>query len=142
MVTEVMVTAVRFVRAGETLVTASRMMNQFDIGCLLVGSDGHAAGILTDRDIVLRGVASGDDPATITVAEVMTPDPVFCWVHDSVSQAARIMQDSQVRRLPVFNHDWSVTGIVTISDISNHVSHRIAGELIDAITQPHHHSCR
>ena len=139
-VTEVMVTGVRFLRAGESILTAAKIMKRFDIGCLLVGSERHAAGILTDRDIVLRGVASGNDLATITIAEIMTPDPMFCWVYDSVSQAAKIMQDSQVRRLPVFNNDRTVAGIVTVSDISNHVSHRIAGELIDEITQPHHHS--
>jgi CBS domain-containing protein len=138
-VTEVMVTVVRFLSADETLVTAAKVMKRFDIGCLLVGSEGHAAGILTDRDVVLRGVASGDDPSTITIAEVMTADPMFCWVDDTVRQAARIMQDSQVRRLPVLNPDRTVAGIVTISDISNHVSHRVAGELIDALSRPPHH---
>ena len=135
-VAEVMVTAVRLLAADKDLITAARLMKRFDIGCVLVGSKGHVAGILTDRDIVLRGVASGEDLSTVTIAEIMTPDPMFCWVKDSIEKAAWIMQDSQVRRLPVLNDDRTVAGIVSISDISNHVSHRVAGELIDAISSP------
>ena len=135
-VAEVMVTAVRLLAADKDLITAARLMKRFDIGCVLVGSKGHVAGILTDRDIVLRGVASGEDLSTVTIAEIMTPDPMFCWVKDSIEKAAWIMQDSQVRRLPVLNDDRTVAGIVSISDISNHVSDRVAGQLIDAISSP------
>lgn len=138
-VTEVMVTVVRFLDADQTLLTAAKVMKRFDIGCVLVGSQGHAAGILTDRDVVIRGVSTGEDLSTITIAEVMTPDPMFCWVDDSIGQAVRIMQDNQVRRLPVLNDNRKVAGIVSISDISNHVSHRAAGELIDAISTPRHY---
>lgn len=135
-VNEVMMSVVRLVDADQTLLTAAKIMKRFDIGCVLVGSEGHAAGILTDRDIVTRGVATGEDLSTITIAEVMTPDPMFCWASDSIRQAVRIMQDNQVRRLPVLNDDRTVAGIVSISDICNHVSYQVAGELIDAISSP------
>jgi len=133
-VAEVMVTVVRFLDADVSLQTAARIMKRFDVGCVLVGSEGHAAGVLTDRDIVLRAVASGEDLSTITIAEVMTPDPMFCRVDDSIAQAIRIMHDHEVRRLPVLNQDRTVAGIVSISDISKHVSHRVAGELIDTVS--------
>lgn len=135
-VAEVMVSSVNLLGADANLLTAARMMKRFDIGCVLIGSDGHLAGILTDRDIVLRGVATGEELDTVTMAEIMTPDPMFCWARDSIEQAIRIMHDSQVRRLPVLNEDRTVAGIVSISDICKHVSHRKAGELIDAIASP------
>ena len=135
-VAEVMVTAVKFLDACQTLESAARIMKRTDVGCVLVGSEGHAAGILTDRDVVIRGVATGEDISTITIAEIMTPDPMFCWIDDSIEQAIRIMQDNRVRRLPVLNDDRTVAGIVSISDISNHVSYQVTGELIDTLSSP------
>ena len=99
---------------------------------------GHAAGILTDRDLVVRGIASGIDPSTISVVEIMTRDPMFCSVDDSVRRAARSMQDSQVRRLPVLTHDRTVAGIVSLGDICNHSSSQVSGTLIQTLSQcPH-----
>lgn len=135
-VTEVMMTSVKFLDAAQSVLAAARIMKKINVGCLLVGSRGHAVGIVTDRDIAIRAVASGDDISSVTIAEVMTPDPMFCWVSDSIEQAVRIMQDNRVRRLPVLNKDRTVAGIVSISDISNHVSYKVTGKLLDTLSSP------
>lgn len=138
-VTQIMATAVHMLNPGESLVTAARSMREADIGCVLVGSNGHLAGIVTDRDIVLRGIAKGNHASDMTVAEVMTRDPMFCSVDDTVLQAARIMKDNQVRRLPVLNAERTVVGIVSLGDICTHAPQNVAGELIETISTPERH---
>lgn len=138
-VTEIMASAVQILEPGESLVTAAGIMKEFDIGCVLVGSNGHLAGIVTDRDFVLRGIAVGNHVSDMTIAEVMTRDPMFCSVDDTVLQAARIMKDNQVRRLPVLNADRTVAGIVSLGDICTHAPHNVAGELIETVSTPEHH---
>lgn len=138
-VTEIMSSAVQMVEPETDLVAAANLMRKFDIGSLLVGSNGCVAGIVTDRDMVLRGMATGNHVTDLTVAEVMTRDPMFCMVDDTVVQAARIMEDSQVRRLPVLNPDRSVAGIVSLGDICTHTPRNLAGELIEEVSKPAHH---
>ena len=116
-VAAVMSSPVQMVDPETDLVTAAGLMKEFNIGCLLVGSSGHLAGVVTDRDIVLRAVTSGNHYADITVAEVMTRDPMFCVADDDIVQAARIMQECHVRRLPVLGADRTVVGIVSWSDL-------------------------
>lgn len=138
-VTEIMSSAVQMVDPETDVVTAARLMREFDIGCLLVGANGRVAGVVTDRDMVLRGMTTGNDVSDLTVAEVMTRDPMFCMVDDTVLQAARIMKDSQVRRLPVLNADRTVAGVVSLGDICIHSPRNVSGELIEEVSKPAHH---
>lgn len=138
-VKEIMSSAVQMVAPETDLVTAARVMKEFDIGCLLVGANSCVAGIVTDRDMVVRGIACGNHVSDLTVAEAMTRDPMFCMADDTVMQAARIMEDNQVRRLPVLNADRTVAGIVSLGDICTHAPKNLAGELIEEISKPAHH---
>lgn len=138
-VTEIMAGAVQIVEPDDDLATAARIMRDFDIGCLLVGSDSRVVGIVTDRDLVIRGLAAGPEAATTSVAEVMTRDPMFCSVNDTVRQAAMIMEHNQVRRLPVLNADRTMAGIVSLGDICTHSPRTLAGELIEEVSRPTHH---
>jgi len=138
-VQEIMASAVQMVEPDKDLVSAAGRMKQYDIGCVLVGYGDHLAGIVTDRDIVLRGVATGNGTNDITVSEVMTRDPAFCSVDDTVRQAAMIMEDNQVRRLPVLDAQRKVVGIVSLGDICTHAPHALSGELIESVSTPAHH---
>lgn len=138
-VTEIMASAVQILAPEENVVEAARIMKQFDIGCVLVGSSDQVAGILTDRDIVLRGVASGKALSEMTLGEIMTRNPAFCSIDDTVQQAARIMEKHQVRRLPVLNTDRTLAGIVALGDICTHAPQNLAGELIEEVSSPVHH---
>jgi CBS domain-containing protein len=133
-VSEIMASAVQMLDPGENVMKAARVMKEFNIGCVLVGSEGHVAGIVTDRDIVLRGVAMEEDISEMTLAEIMTWDPMFCSVDDTIRQAARIMQDYQIRRLPVLAANRTVVGIVSLGDICSHVPANLAGELFDSLS--------
>jgi CBS domain-containing protein len=133
---EIMCSVVRMLNPDQNLVAAARLMKQHDIGCILVGSEGHLVGIVTDRDIAVRGVLRDCKPGSIRLAEVMTRDPVFCKVDDTLLQIARIMEENQVRRLPVLDAGRRVVGLVSMSDVCAHAPHQISGELIRAVSRP------
>jgi CBS domain-containing protein len=138
-VRQIMASSVRLLDPHDNLVRAARQMKKFDIGCVLVGSWGRVAGIVTDRDMVLRCLAIGYDPAEVTLAEVMTRDPTFCVAYDSVLQAARIMRDNQVRRLPVLESDRNLAGIVSLGDVCARCPPNLAAWLIEAVSRPRNH---
>jgi len=137
-VNEIMANIVQIVGWEEPLQKVARIMRDHDIGCVLVGSKDKVDGILTDRDIVCRGLAIGAPLDCMTAADVMTPDPVSCRLDDTVNQAAFIMEKNQVRRLPVLDGDNHLAGIVSLGDISTHTRHQLAGELIEEVSKPVH----
>jgi CBS domain-containing protein len=92
-------------------------MSQDDIGAVLVTEQGRVSGILTDRDIVVRGVAEGRDPAATRVSEVCTSDPVTLTVDQNVEDAIRLVREQDVRRIPVVQ-DGRPAGIVSIGDLA------------------------
>jgi len=96
---------------------AQRMKNE-DIGALPVGENDRLIGMVTDRDIAVRGVADGRDPTSTTVRDVMSEKIYYCFEDDDVEDAAKCMADNQVRRLPILNRDKRLTGIVSLADIA------------------------
>lgn len=138
-VKEIMASVVHMVQPEDDLATAAGMMKEFDIGCVVVGSEDGLVGIVTDRDLVIRGLAAGADAASMSVAEVMTRDPMFCSVDDTVRQAAMIMEHNQVRRLPVLDADRKVVGVVSLGDICTHAPMNLSAELIESVSKPAHH---
>lgn len=102
-----------------TVRDAAQLMRDEDIGDVIVCKDGKIAGIVTDRDITVRAVADGKDPASTTLADVCSDD-VFCLSpDDSVEDAVRLMTDRAVRRLPVVQDNTPV-GIVSLGDVATH----------------------
>ena len=137
-VSEIMANIVQTVGLEDSLTEVARIMKEHDIGCVLVGTREEPDGILTDRDIVVRGLASGAPLDIMTATDVMTLDPVTCRLDDTINQAAFIMEKHQVRRLPVMDDDNRLVGIVSLGDISRHSRHRLAGELIEEVSKPAH----
>jgi CBS domain-containing protein len=137
-VNEIMANIVQIVGWEDSLLMVARIMRDHDIGCVLVGSKDKVDGILTDRDIVCKGLAMGAPLDCMTAADVMTRDPVSCRLDDTVNQAAFIMEKNQVRRLPVLDDDNHLAGIVSLGDISRHTRHQLAGELIEEVSKPVH----
>jgi CBS domain-containing protein len=97
---------------------AARRMRDEDFGALPVGENDRLTGMVTDRDITVRAVAEGRDPATTTVRDVMSEKVFYCFEDDDVEDAARCMADNQVRRLPILNRDKRLTGIIALADIA------------------------
>jgi CBS domain-containing protein len=114
---EVMTADPHTVRADATLEDAAREMKEDDIGAVLVEDNGSVAGILTDRDIVVRAIAEGRDPSSTKVADVATRDVKSLSPDSSVEDAIRIVREQNVRRIPVVQ-DGRPAGIVTIGDLA------------------------
>jgi CBS domain-containing protein len=114
---EVMTSDPRTVEPDATVADAARVMAQDDIGAVLVTEQGRVSGILTDRDIVVRGVAAGRDPGATRVTEVCTSNPVTLTVDQSVEDAIRLVREQDVRRIPVVQ-DGRPAGIVSIGDLA------------------------
>ena len=93
-------------------------MRDEDIGALPVGENDRLIGMVTDRDIAVRGVAEDRAPETTTVRDVMSEKVYYCFEDDDVEDAARCMAENQVRRLPILNRDKRLTGIVSLADIA------------------------
>lgn len=96
---------------------AARRMEEHNVGCLLVTTDGYAKGILTDRDIVLKVIAKGSDPILIKVADIMQPHVIAAGPEMDVLEASRLMSFNHVRRLPV-QENGQIVGIVSAMDLA------------------------
>ena len=117
-VNEIMSTEVRVIEPGATLREAALLMQELDVGALPVCRGNTLLGMVTDRDITVRGVAAGLLPDTACVSDVMTADPQFCTEDQDTEDVMRTMGIAQVRRLPVVNMDKELVGIVSIGDMA------------------------
>jgi CBS domain-containing protein len=135
---DIMTANVECVRPNATLQEAARKMRDLDVGPLPVcGDDDRLAGIITDRDIAVRAVAEGKDPRTTAVREVMTEEIISCFEDQDVDDAARVMEQRQVRRLVVLNRDKRLVGIVSLGDLAVEAGARpTAGEVLREISEP------
>ena len=117
-VSEMMNANVVSITPDENATLAARLLNRHNIGSLPVCSlDGRLRGIVTDRDIVLRCVAAESDPNTTKVRDIMSRSVVSVAPEDDVHEAARIMAQEQVRRLPVMQ-DGRVIGMLSLGDMA------------------------
>jgi len=137
-VQEVMTRGVECIRPDSKLDEAARRMRDLDVGPLPVcGPDDRLVGIITDRDLVIRGVAEGLDPKTTPVSEVMTPNILTVYDHQDVEEAAQVMKDKQVRRLVVLDRTKKMVGIVSLGDLAVDTGDELlAGEALEAISEP------
>jgi CBS domain-containing protein len=128
---------VEVIRPDATLQEAAERMRSLDVGPLPVCDGDRLVGMVTDRDIAVRGTAAGKDPATTQVQEVMTPEIHYCFEDQRVEEAARMMQDLQVRRLVVLNRDKRLVGIVSLGDLAVQTDdEELSGETVEAVSQP------
>jgi CBS domain-containing protein len=114
---DVMTSDPKSVEASASLKEAAEIMARDDIGDVLVVENGELQGIVTDRDIVVRGIADGKDPEDTSVREVASTDVEALGPDDSVEDAIRKMEGKDVRRLPVVE-DGKPVGIVSLGDLA------------------------
>jgi CBS domain-containing protein len=120
-----------------TITEAAQKMRLLDVGSLPVCENGRMIGMITDRDSALRAVAAGRDPRQTQAREVMTPAVIFCYEDQDVREAARIMEEKQIRRLLVFDHNQCACGIVSLGDIATrqHDEH-LSSEVLERVSEP------
>jgi predicted transcriptional regulator len=111
-------------------------MRELDVGSLPVCDEGQLVGMITDRDITIRAVAKGSDPAAATVSEVMTPEVLWCFENEEVEEAARIMQKHQVRRILVLNEAKELVGITSLGELATATGDRLlGGETLESVSE-------
>lgn len=116
-ISEVMTREVRIAGPDTTLADAARTMAELDAGVLPVANGERLIGMVTDRDIAIRGVAAGLGPDA-KVGEVMTEDVKYCLAGDDCADVVKNMGDIQIRRLPVIDERKRLVGIVSIGDLA------------------------
>jgi CBS domain-containing protein len=128
---DIMTRGVAVIELDQTLQAAAKLMQELDIGVLPVQDEGALCGMVTDRDIVIRGVATGMIPQEALVSEVMTPEVRWCNEDDSVEQVIAQMGDEQVRRLAVLDASRQIVGIVALGDLAT----RQSGDVDEALRE-------
>jgi CBS domain-containing protein len=134
---DVMTPDVEYVWPDDTLQEAAVKMKYLDVGPMPVCDRDRIAGMLTDRDITVRAVAKGLDPRSTRVREVMSHAVVSCYEDEDTEDAARLMQERQVRRILVRNRHERLVGIVSLGDLATETDdpHRI-GQVLQDVSEP------
>jgi CBS domain-containing protein/uncharacterized protein (DUF2267 family) len=119
------------------LLEAAQKMKRLDVGTLPVCDGDRLVGMITDRDIAIRGTAEGRDPRQTKVRDVMTPEVIYCFDDQELSEVAKVMETRQVRRLPVVNRNKSLVGIVSLGDVAVRTQDRqFAGDILERVSEP------
>ncbi|CAN7642723.1 CBS domain-containing protein [Pararhizobium sp. LjRoot255] len=134
-VSEAMSRDVRVASPEQTIEQAARMMASLDAGVLPVGEHDRLVGMITDRDIAIRGVAQGKGPDA-KVRDVMTSDVKYCYEDEEIADVTLNMADIQVRRLPVLDHDKRLVGILSLGDVAVTNEEGLAGVALTGISRP------
>ena len=134
-VSEVMTRDVQTIRPDQTAREAASFMLRADAGSIPVTDGDRLVGMITDRDIAVRGVAEGHGPDT-PVRELMSNDIICARVDDDTDDVAARMSEAQVRRLPVVDENEQLCGIVSLGDLSREADSDCAAEALEGVSQP------
>jgi CBS domain-containing protein len=136
-VSQVMTRNAECIAPDATLQDAAGKMKNLDIGSLPVCDSDRLVGVITDRDIAVRSSAEGHDPTRDRVRDTMTPGIVYCFEDQDAEEAARLMRDKQIRRLPVLNRDKRLIGIVSLGDLAVEAHNdKLAGRTLEDVSKP------
>jgi CBS domain-containing protein len=136
-VSEAMHKGVNWVTPDVPLAQIAKIMRNDDIGAVPVGENDRLIGMVTDRDMALRALANGRDPASLTARDVMTKGIVYCRAEETVEDAIRLMESKKIRRLPVIDDSKRMVGMLSVGDISHHSGREFMGELMMAVSSSH-----
>lgn len=139
---EIMTAHPRCIAPDNTLVEAAGLMRELDVGALPICDNDRLAGMVTDRDIVLRGTADGRDPNSAEVREVMSSGIIYVYADQPVEAAARIMEEKQIRRLPVLNREKRLVGIVSLGDVATSSNPAFSGTALRDVSRSPHPTAR
>ncbi|HKY12110.1 MAG TPA: CBS domain-containing protein [Gaiellaceae bacterium] len=132
---EVMTSNPRTIEADKPVADAAKLMRDEDVGLAPIVEGDRLVGALTDRDIAIRVVAEGKDPASTPVREVASTDVVTVDPDQDLDEALNLMAQHQVRRIPVVEQDGRLVGVVAQADVARQADERQTGELVEQISQ-------
>jgi CBS domain-containing protein len=137
-VSSIMSRDVHFITPEATVREAAEKMRAFDIGSLPVCRGSELVGIITDRDITVRVAAVGLPSTEVNVCDAMSGNVVSCHENDDLSDAARVMEDMQVRRLPVIDDDNNLVGLISLADIAERTGdQKLMARVLEHVCEPH-----
>jgi CBS domain-containing protein len=119
---DAMKTGVQIASPDQSIAEAAKMMARIDAGVLPVGENDRLVGMITDRDIAIRGVAMDKAPDTL-VRDVMSKEVCYCYEDQDIDEVAENMADLKVRRMPVLNRDKRLIGMLSLGDIARSDGH-------------------
>lgn len=134
-VREVMTDRPRCVTLETPISEVAQLMESEDVGSLPVLEGDELAGMITDRDIVVRVIAQGKDPRGMPVREVASRELVTVYADDDLSNALKKMASQQVRRLPVVDEDNRLVGVLAQADVALEVKEKAVGEMVEEISK-------
>lgn len=117
----------------------AKLMRDHDVGSIPIGEKDHLIGMVTDRDIVCKGLAQDEfDPRQATARDVMTAEIHCCREDDDLAKAVRHMEELKIRRLPVINKSKRMTGILGLGDVSHSAPVEVLTECVKSVSAHHH----
>ena len=133
---DVMTRKPRVIQPDATVADAATLMRRLNVGALPVCDGSRLIGMVTDRDITTRATAEGRDPYLTTVRDVMSPGVAWALEDDPVEEAARIMREQQIRRLPIVDDRHSLVGVVSLGDLATEVADdELSGDTLERISK-------
>ena len=136
-VREAMHAGVTWVGPETSLSELARKMRDEDIGAIPIGENDRLIGMVTDRDITLRGLADGRSIESLTARDVMTSPIVYCRADEDIGDAIRIMEDQAIRRLPVIDENKRMVGMLALGDIGDFAPRDMSAEVMQAVSAHH-----
>ena len=138
-VKEAMHKGVDWVGPDTPVTELAKLMREHDIGAIPIGENDQLIGMVTDRDIVCKGLAQDSfDARRATAREVMTPGIHCCREDDDLAKAVRHMEELKVRRLPVINKSKRMVGILSLGDVSASAPGDLLSECVKSVSAHHH----
>jgi len=135
-VSQVMTRGVRTMSPDDTVRFAAQAMDELNVGAVPVCDGERLVGMVTDRDITVRGVAQGRPVETTKLRDVMTPDVQWCYEDQSLDEVTERMREAQIRRLPVVDHERHLVGILSLGDVATKAGKHEASDALAGISQP------
>jgi CBS domain-containing protein len=136
-VKDVMTAHAECISPSDSIQHAARRMRDLDVGALPICDNDRLAGIITDRDIVVRGVCEACDAQTTPVEDVMTPHITYCFEDQEVQEAAELMRQKKIRRLVVLNRGKRLVGIFSLGDLAVETGdEHLAWETLERVCEP------
>lgn len=136
-VKDIMTEEVQVIHPDDSLEAAAQKMNSHDCGFLPVFEDDQLVGAITDRDIVVRGIAKGMNSKAMLGRDLITSPAIYCFDDQNVEDAAKIMEKEQIRRLVVLSRGNNrLVGVVSLGDIAYKTTKEVSGEVLEKISEP------
>jgi CBS domain-containing protein len=135
-VSDVMTRGVRTLSPQDTMRLAAQAMDELDVGSIPVCDGKRLVGMVTDRDIIARGIARGLPPESTPLKDVMSAPVQWCFEDESVDEATELMRDHAIRRLPVVDHEKRLVGMLSLGDVAAKGGGDEAADALSDISEP------